>query len=59
MALAGGDSAAAAVPGFFIFHSDFCIHFPAILPPRREKSAFATNAIFSRFPNENPENATF
>jgi hypothetical protein len=29
-----------------------------ILPARRENPAFATTAIFSRFPNKNPENAT-
>jgi len=32
---------------------------PGILADERKDSSFATTAIFSRFPNENPENATF
>ena len=32
--------------------------FSAMLPAQRKKSSFATTAIFSRFPNKNPENAT-
>jgi hypothetical protein len=31
---------------------------PGILAGKRENPAFATTAIFSRFPNKNPENAT-
>jgi hypothetical protein len=30
-----------------------------ILAEKWERLAFATTAIFSRFPNKNPENATF
>jgi len=37
---------------------DWRFIFFAMLPARREKSAFATTAIFSRFPNKNLENAT-
>jgi hypothetical protein len=32
---------------------------PGILAEKWERLAFATNAIFCRFPNKNPENATF
>jgi len=35
-----------------------CDNHPGILAGKREKLAFATTAIFSRFPNKNPENAT-
>jgi hypothetical protein len=36
-----------------------CVKHPAILAGNGEKSSFATTAIFSRFPNKNPENAIF
>jgi len=31
---------------------------PGILAEKREEFEFASTAIFSRFPNKNPENAT-
>jgi len=35
------------------------VNHPGILAGKREESSFATTAIFSRFPNKKPENATF
>jgi hypothetical protein len=36
-----------------------CVKHPGILAERGERRAFATNAIFSRFPNEKREKPTF
>jgi len=36
-----------------------CAKHPGILAEKREEFEVATTAIFWRFPNKNPENATF
>jgi hypothetical protein len=37
---------------------DLCVNHPGILAEEWKKLAFATNAIFLRFPNKKPEKPT-
>jgi hypothetical protein len=43
---------------FYLFLLPFYFAHPGIVAEKGRDSAFATTAIFCRFPNKNPENAT-